>query len=595
MVVLPLGFGIVTGILLLNQYGQYLPRRRVIEGGMIALGLMLGLLSVAGPISRLLQRADAPGGLDLSGVTSLLTVVVVIALAAGIFYAWVAIPSQTQLQEDLPEDVRGRVFGILNMLVSVASFLPIIIVGPISDLVGTTWVLISVAVIVLMSGVASVVVRGPLAASEGHNAADPKTVDPIAAALGADRPTWHERRRPRPSRPSDGEAGRGHRQRGRGRPRTRRPGRSRVGDAARPPDHRTHRDACRTGGVRLGRGDRRPGRADRLRRLRGRARDPGRSVHPADRAGARRGRDPGTDRRAPPPRPGGASPPPGRPHRDREPRCRHGEGRRRTCRARGPRCLARRARLERRPMGSLADRSRPRAGGARSPCDALGARPSRAPGQPRRPPDRGRLGRDGRSCRWRHPTRPRRVARGRPVRERRPPGLDPRAARPSRPISRPTSRPSGGNWSRSGSSPATTRRALPPTRTSPSRTRPTRTSRTRAVCRCASMRACAATASTPRSRAASGVAPCSGPIRRGAPGSGGRSASPTAHWARGPRPCSRTSSPSPISRSRPSAAAASGSPRPRSWRRSRHERPPPASRRRSTRSATPRPGPRSTC
>ncbi|MFI5078372.1 MAG: hypothetical protein ACHQRO_13570, partial [Vicinamibacteria bacterium] len=39
---------------------------------------------------------------------------------------------------------------------------------------------------------ASVVVRGPLQPSEAHNAADPKTVDPIAAALGADRPTWHE-------------------------------------------------------------------------------------------------------------------------------------------------------------------------------------------------------------------------------------------------------------------------------------------------------------------------------------------------------------------------------------------------------------------
>ena len=48
-------------------------------------------------------------------------------------YAFVAIPSQTQLQEDIPEDVRGRVFGVLGMLVSVASFLPII-------LVYTSWV-----------------------------------------------------------------------------------------------------------------------------------------------------------------------------------------------------------------------------------------------------------------------------------------------------------------------------------------------------------------------------------------------------------------------------------------------------------------------
>jgi MFS family permease len=191
VVVLPLGFGVVMGILLLNTYGAYLPRRRVIEGGLIALGAALAALSVSGPISRLLQRTDAPGGLDLSGVTSLLAVVVFIALFAGVAYAFVAIPSQTQLSEDLPEDVRGRVFGILNMLVSVASFLPIILVGPIADLVSTTWVLIAVALVILVTGVASVALRGPLG-SEAQHAADPHTVDPIAAALGADRPTWRE-------------------------------------------------------------------------------------------------------------------------------------------------------------------------------------------------------------------------------------------------------------------------------------------------------------------------------------------------------------------------------------------------------------------
>jgi MFS family permease len=192
VVVLPLGFGIVTGILLLNAYGRYAPRRRVIEGGLIALGALLAALSAAGPISRLLQRADGPGGFDLTAVTSLLAIVVVIAFFAGIAYGLVAIPSQTQLQEDLPADVRGRVFGVLNMLVSVASFLPIIVVGPISDLVGTTSVIFVVSLGVLVAGLASVMTRGPLLASDARPAADPEAVDPIAAALGADRPTWRE-------------------------------------------------------------------------------------------------------------------------------------------------------------------------------------------------------------------------------------------------------------------------------------------------------------------------------------------------------------------------------------------------------------------
>jgi len=192
VIVLPLGGGIVMGILLLNAYGKFLPRRRVIEGGLITLGIMLALLSIAGPISRLLQSADnASSLLDLSALTSLLAIVVVIAFVAGLAYGCVAIPAQTQLQEDLPEEVRGRVFGVLNMLVSVSSFLPIIIVGPISDLIGTGTVMLVVGVGVLATGIASVFLRDPNLGIAGASA-DPHFEDPLAAALGADRPKWRE-------------------------------------------------------------------------------------------------------------------------------------------------------------------------------------------------------------------------------------------------------------------------------------------------------------------------------------------------------------------------------------------------------------------
>jgi len=165
VVVLPLGLGIVMGVLLLNNYGKMVHRRRAIEGGMIALGLLLIVLTVAGPVSRILQGVGSDvKGVDLSTVTSLVAVVVAIAFFAGIAYGIVAISSQTQLQEDLPEEVRGRVFGVLNMLVSVASILPIIIVGPISDLFGTTAVILTIAIAVAASGVVSIMTRGPLPA-----------------------------------------------------------------------------------------------------------------------------------------------------------------------------------------------------------------------------------------------------------------------------------------------------------------------------------------------------------------------------------------------------------------------------------------------
>ena len=55
--------------------------------------------------------------------------------------------------------MRGRVFGVLNMLVSVASLAPIIIVGPIADLLGREPVILAVGVIVCLLGLASVVSR----------------------------------------------------------------------------------------------------------------------------------------------------------------------------------------------------------------------------------------------------------------------------------------------------------------------------------------------------------------------------------------------------------------------------------------------------
>ena len=58
VVVLPLGFGIVTGILLLNSFGHLLPRRRIIECGLVTLGLLLVALAAAGPISRFLETAE---------------------------------------------------------------------------------------------------------------------------------------------------------------------------------------------------------------------------------------------------------------------------------------------------------------------------------------------------------------------------------------------------------------------------------------------------------------------------------------------------------------------------------------------------------
>ncbi len=134
----PAGLGAVMGILFLNAYGKGVPRRLVIDIGLLAMGVTLILLALVKPITGFVGPALEPfeGGLPdaLAPILSLIALVVVIAITAGVEYAFVAIPSQTALQEELPVEVRGRIFGILNTLLSVASFLPVLVAPVTADL-----------------------------------------------------------------------------------------------------------------------------------------------------------------------------------------------------------------------------------------------------------------------------------------------------------------------------------------------------------------------------------------------------------------------------------------------------------------------------
>ena len=188
LIVLPLGLGIAMGILVLNSYGRYLPRRRTIEAGIISMGVLLVLLSLIGPISHFLRESAASTGFaDASRIVSLLPLVMGIAFLVGAAYALVAISAQTQLQEELPEEVRGRVFGVLNMLVSISSLAPIVVVGAVADIVGREPVILVSGVIVTLWGVASVASRG---ARPGQSARAPQTpsgapIDPVTAAVAS--------------------------------------------------------------------------------------------------------------------------------------------------------------------------------------------------------------------------------------------------------------------------------------------------------------------------------------------------------------------------------------------------------------------------
>jgi len=161
----PAGLGAVVGILFLNSYGKGIPKRLVIDVGLVAMGITLVMLAIIKPVTIIFGGAAGPiedAVPVIAPLISLIAVVVVIAVFAGLEYAFVAIPSQTALQEDIPSEVRGRIFGILNTLLSVASFLPVIAAPAAADILniffdgaGIPIVMAFLGVLTLWAGVAS--------------------------------------------------------------------------------------------------------------------------------------------------------------------------------------------------------------------------------------------------------------------------------------------------------------------------------------------------------------------------------------------------------------------------------------------------------
>ena len=146
VLVAPAGIGVVLGLAVLNVIGNRISRANAIGTGLLVVGLALLVLAAARPFADLF--ASRLGGVLGEVLPFFIGMVSVTALFFGLAYAFITVPAMTLLQENLRDDIRGRVFGVLNVLVSIFSLLPLIFVGPIADVWGVAPVFVLGAVVV---------------------------------------------------------------------------------------------------------------------------------------------------------------------------------------------------------------------------------------------------------------------------------------------------------------------------------------------------------------------------------------------------------------------------------------------------------------
>lgn len=124
------GLGLATGALAVAQLGHGINRRHLAAAGLGTIGWSLLLLG------------QLRGNLSFT---------LLLCAVLGVGAAMLAIPAQTTIQEDTPENQRGKVFGLQNNMINIALSLPLVVAGAVVSRWGLLPVLWSLAAIALVA------------------------------------------------------------------------------------------------------------------------------------------------------------------------------------------------------------------------------------------------------------------------------------------------------------------------------------------------------------------------------------------------------------------------------------------------------------
>jgi MFS family permease len=126
------GVGMAIGAVLVGQFGQRFSRAQLSLYGSIGLAASLAAVSLFS--QHLLPTLP-------------------ILVALGACAAIAGVPMQTAIQEETPEEMRGKVFGLQNNAVNIALSLPLALAGVAETLFGLQAVFLGLAVLAIIGGV----------------------------------------------------------------------------------------------------------------------------------------------------------------------------------------------------------------------------------------------------------------------------------------------------------------------------------------------------------------------------------------------------------------------------------------------------------
>jgi MFS family permease len=134
--IIPAGLGMVTGVVLIGFFNRWWSKEKLVRGSSLIMAISFLVLGLVG---RFHIFSSLAGNQELVAVRWFVAALV---LTLGLVNAVLSTSAQTILQENTSEDTRGKVFGALNMLLNIASTLPVLLAATLADRFGVTTVLI---------------------------------------------------------------------------------------------------------------------------------------------------------------------------------------------------------------------------------------------------------------------------------------------------------------------------------------------------------------------------------------------------------------------------------------------------------------------
>jgi MFS family permease len=125
------GVGMAGGAAVLGQFGQRFSHNQL---------SLIGSIGMTGSL------------LGLAVFTHQLWPVLLLLTALGGFAAIIGVPMQTTIQEETPEEMRGKIFGLQNNAINIALSLPLALAGVAETFLGLRAVFVSLALLAIAGG-----------------------------------------------------------------------------------------------------------------------------------------------------------------------------------------------------------------------------------------------------------------------------------------------------------------------------------------------------------------------------------------------------------------------------------------------------------